>query len=284
MRASRGNQRPVGYQRWRNLLFLHWPMPLEALRPLVPRELEIDLFTGQAYVSLIPFLIDESRPIGVPRALATRLLETNLRTYVRAEDGEAGIYFFSLDASSLLAVAAARLLYGLPYFPAVMSMRSEDSRTVYASRRRGAHGARLDVTWSVGEPMGTAVAGTHDHFLIERYNLVGPRWSTCRRRCSAQRVFRRRPSCRSVTIHPRSMSTSSGLNGFAARRAQRDPEGDRLRAGRARAASGLAPRLTHSRARTAAQSSFMCIALMRVSPATTAESWGNHLGRDREHP
>ena len=171
MRASRGNQRPVGYQRWRNLLFLHWPMPLEALRPLVPRELEIDLFTGQAYVSLIPFLIDESRPIGVPRALATRLLETNLRTYVRAEDGEAGIYFFSLDASSLLAVAAARLLYGLPYFPAVMSMRSEDSRTVYASRRRGAHGAGLDVTWSVGEPMGTAVAGTHDHFLIERYHL-----------------------------------------------------------------------------------------------------------------
>ncbi len=144
MRASRGNQRPVGYQRWRNLLFVHWPMPLEALRPLVPRELEIDLFTGQAYVSLIPFLIDESRPIGVPPALATRLLETNLRTYVRAV---------------------------LPYFPAVMSMRSEDSRTVYASRRRGAHDARLDVTWSVGEPMGTAVAGTRDHFLIERYNL-----------------------------------------------------------------------------------------------------------------
>lgn len=172
MRAARVDRRPVGYQRWRNLLFVHWPMPLEALRPLVPRELEIDLFSGQAYVSLIPFLIDESRLISVPRALATRLLETNLRTYVRAEDGETGIYFFSLDASSLLAVAAARLLYGLPYFPAVMSMRSEGSRTVYASRRRGAQGARLDVRWSVGEPMGTAVAaGTRDHFLIERYNL-----------------------------------------------------------------------------------------------------------------
>src|SRR5438094_10148051 len=171
MRASRGNQRPVGYQRWRNLLFLHWPMPLEALRPLVPRELEIDLFTGQAYVSLIPFLIDESRPIGVPRALATRLLETNLRTYVRAEDGEAGIYFFSLDASSLLAVAAARLLYGLPYFPAVMSVRTDGTRTEYSSRRQGARDAQLDVDWVVGASVGSAPVGTRDHFLIERYNL-----------------------------------------------------------------------------------------------------------------
>ena len=70
---------------------------------------------------MIPFRIAESRPARAPRALATRFLEVNLRTYVRAADDEAGIYFFSLEASSLLAVAAARLLYGLPYFPAAMS-------------------------------------------------------------------------------------------------------------------------------------------------------------------
>ena len=79
---------------------------------------------------MIPFRIAESRPARAPRALATRFLEVNLRTYVRAADDEAGIYFFSLEASSLLAVAAARLLYGLPYFPAAMSTRSEGSRTV----------------------------------------------------------------------------------------------------------------------------------------------------------
>jgi hypothetical protein len=152
MRASRVDRRPVGHQRWRNLLFLHWPMPLEALRPLVPRELEIDLFTGQAYVSLIPFLIDESRPVGVPRALATRLLETNLRTYVRAEDGEAGIYFFSLDASSLLAVAAARLLYGLPYFPALPGRHVDAQRGL-------AHCVRVPKTRSARCPARRHVVG-----------------------------------------------------------------------------------------------------------------------------
>ena len=135
MDVAPDDRRPAGYQRWRDLLFLHWPMPRDVIRPLLPNGLEIDSLAGQAYVSLIPFVIAESRPARVPRALAARFLETNLRTYVRAPDGEPGIYFFSLEASSLLAVAAARLLYGLPYFPAAMSMRRDGADVEYVSHR-----------------------------------------------------------------------------------------------------------------------------------------------------
>src|SRR5207245_11258618 len=71
---------------------------------------------------------------GIPRVLATRFLKTNLRTYVRAADGEAGIYFFSLDASSLLAVSAARLLYGLPYFPASCPSERRASDGVFVAQ------------------------------------------------------------------------------------------------------------------------------------------------------
>jgi len=158
------------------MLFIHWPMPAAELRRLVPRQLELELYDGQAYVSLIPFIVEESRPRGVPRAMAMRFLETNLRTYVRAADGEAGIYFFSLDASSWLAASAARLLYGLPYFESVMSMRTEGTRTEYASRRHGAPDAQLDVDWVLGAPVGTAAAGSLDQFLIERYSLYVRRW------------------------------------------------------------------------------------------------------------
>src|SRR5215470_576300 len=129
--------RPAGRQSWRDLLFLHWPVPLDTLRPLVPRGLEIDSFAGESYVSLIPFEITESCPEGAPRAMATRFLETNVRTYVRGVDGERGVYFFSLEASSLLAVTAARLLFGLPYFHAAMRMRREGTEIEYASHRRG---------------------------------------------------------------------------------------------------------------------------------------------------
>jgi uncharacterized protein len=146
-------------------------MPAEAVRPLVPAGLDLDLLEGRAYVTLIPFAIPESRPVGVPPMLATRFLETNLRTYVRGADGERGIYFFSLEASSLVAVAGARLFYGLPYFLARMSMRRAGTRLTYNCRRVGDRAIGLDVVWSVGEPLGTAAAGTRDHFLVERYSL-----------------------------------------------------------------------------------------------------------------
>jgi uncharacterized protein len=146
-------------------------MPAEAVRPLVPAGLELDLLDGRAYIALIPFAIPESRPVGVPPMLATRFLETNLRTYVRGADGERGIYFFSLEASSLVAVAGARLLYGLPYFLARMATRKAGARVTYDSRRVGDRGIGLAVVWSVGEPVGTAAAGTRDHFLVERYSL-----------------------------------------------------------------------------------------------------------------
>ena len=164
-------RKPVGFQQWRDLLFLHWEMSPGVIRPLVPRRLELDLFDGRAYVTLIPFAIPESLPVRAPRVLSSDLLEVNLRTYVLGPDGEPGIYFWSLDASSPMAVAGARLLYGLPYFPAAMSMRRREGRVDYASKRRLGGPATLEVAWSVGTPIGVAAAGTRDHFLVERYSL-----------------------------------------------------------------------------------------------------------------
>jgi uncharacterized protein YqjF (DUF2071 family) len=162
-------RRPVGHQLWRDLLFVHWEAPEAALRALVPGDLEIDLCQGRGYVTVIPFRIPESRPARFPRALATGLLEINLRTYVRAPGGETGIYFFSLDASSVLAVTAARLLYGLPYYPATMSTASHGTRVSYASRRRLGGRADLDVEYAAGPFRPSAPAATLDLFLFDRF-------------------------------------------------------------------------------------------------------------------
>lgn len=168
-------------QRWRDLLFVHWVVPAERVRPLVPPALALDLHEGQAWITVIPFLIAESHPAWLPRALASAFLETNLRTYVRGPDGEPGIYFFSLEAASAPAVAAARLVYGLPYFLAAMCRRVDGQRIVYASRRRYGPPADLAITWAVGEPMGAVTPGSRDHFLVERYSLYVVRRSGLRR-------------------------------------------------------------------------------------------------------
>ena len=169
---------PVGRQLWRDLLFLHQPLPPDLIRPFLPRGLEVDTYDGSAWTTLIPFAVFDSRPVGAPRALAMDFLEINLRTYVRGPGGEAGIFFFSLEASSWLAVGGARLAYALPYFPAAMERRKEGNgaRVRYrSSRRAGGRGAGLEAVWLIEGPTAPAVPGSLDHFLIERYVLFASR-------------------------------------------------------------------------------------------------------------
>src|SRR5262249_27776428 len=100
-------------------------------------------------------------------------LETNVRTYVRGVDGEPGVYFFSLEASSLLAVTAARLLFGLPYFHAAMRMRREGTEIEDASHRHGGRGATVEVAWSIGDDAAVSDAGPQHSFLREGCRPAG---------------------------------------------------------------------------------------------------------------
>src|SRR5690349_2579316 len=96
--------------RWHEVLFLHWPVRREVLRPLIPRELELDIFDGWSWIAVVPFRMSGVRPRYVPAPMA--FAELNVRTYVKAR-GRSGVWLFSLDAASRLAVPAARWL-GLP--------------------------------------------------------------------------------------------------------------------------------------------------------------------------
>ncbi len=161
----------VGFQRWRDLLFLHWPVPIEVLRPLVPVQLGIDTFEGVAYVGLVPFWMIGVRPWWAPERVAFRFLETNVRTYVHVDGLDPGVYFFSLEAASRVAVAVARAQFGLPYFWASMRMRRAGQRIEYRTRRLLGGHARSQVTFEPGEHLGASAPGTLEHFLIERYYL-----------------------------------------------------------------------------------------------------------------
>ncbi len=163
--------RARGYQRWRNLAFFHWVVPSSLVRALVPRELEIDEFEGKTYVGLVPFLMQGVRPAWVPEAMAFEFLETNVRCYVHVDGGDPGVYFFSLDAASRIAVATARTVWGLPYHYSDMTLRQDGPGIHYTVRRRSEPNARLDVTWRSGELLGASEPGTLEHFLFERYLL-----------------------------------------------------------------------------------------------------------------
>jgi uncharacterized protein YqjF (DUF2071 family) len=167
--------------RWRELLFLHWPVPAQVLEPLLPPELEVDSFEGQVYIGLVPFLMRDARPRFLPdiglRHLTDDFAEINVRTYVRHRGGSPGVWFFSLDAASLPAVIAARLWFKLPYFWARMHTRSAGR---YCSRRLWPNPkparCRLKYLLRDEEPR-VSEPGSLEEFLVERYLLYSRRGS-----------------------------------------------------------------------------------------------------------
>jgi uncharacterized protein YqjF (DUF2071 family) len=164
----------AGYQRWRSLLFMHWPIDADSLREVIPKSLELDLYNGQAYVGVVPFAMEGVRPHWWPEAWAFRFLETNVRTYV-LHNGRPGVYFLSLDASSRLAVEAARLGWGLPYFYSAMSMEEQNGLVTYRTRRKGS-AAEHRVRYRLGAHLGPSSPGSLEHFFLERYLLFVERY------------------------------------------------------------------------------------------------------------
>ena len=162
--------------RWRELLFAHWAVDAASLRPLIPEPLQIDTFDGWAYVGVVPFGMEDTAPRGLPGLpYLSAFPEVNLRTYVRIGD-VGGVWFFSLDAGSRLAVEGARLGFHLPYFHARMSIEHDGAWIHYRSERRDGRGrpARLDVRYRPTGPVQPAAPGSLDAFLTDRLRLFAP--------------------------------------------------------------------------------------------------------------
>jgi uncharacterized protein YqjF (DUF2071 family) len=158
-------------QRWNNLLFMHWPVQTGIVRALVPRSIDLDLHSGTAWVTITPFYLDHLRARWLPTMpWGSEFAELNVRTYVSI-DGKPGVYFFSLDASSALAVMGARAMFNLPYFRAEMTAAARpDGAVDYQTRRIGAE-ARFEASYAPEGQATFAAPGSLDHWLTERYCL-----------------------------------------------------------------------------------------------------------------
>ena len=166
--------KPVFVADWTDALFVHYAVDPAALRPLVPRPLDLDVRDGNAFISLVAFTQRRLRPRlgGRLTAFLSRPLAEhhflNVRSYVR-HAGEAGIYFLAEWIPNRLACLLGPRLYGLPYrlgkldyrrdaggFEAIVSSETQQLHFVAGFRR-------------TAEPS-RAERGTLDEFLVERYS------------------------------------------------------------------------------------------------------------------
>jgi uncharacterized protein len=159
--------------RWHDLLFMHWPVKSDVLRPYIPSALTIDTFEGSAWIGIVPFRMSDVAPRLVPPIpLFSAFPELNVRTYVTA-GGKPGVWFFSLDAANPVAVEGARDVFHLPYYNARMACEPVGENIHYASDRthRNAPPAVFHGHYRPTGPVYQSTPGTLESWLTDRYCL-----------------------------------------------------------------------------------------------------------------
>jgi uncharacterized protein len=159
-------------QGWQRLLFIHYRVSADSLARLIPEGLSVETFDRSAWLGVTPFQLTGLRAEGTPPLpWLSSFPELNVRTYL-TDGAKPGIWFFSLDAASAVAVRGARRFYHLPYFQANMQIKTNGDETLFFSDRTSDEGpARFRATYRPTGPRFQPNASSLEAFLTERYCL-----------------------------------------------------------------------------------------------------------------
>ena len=164
---------------WRDGLFCHWPVDPAALASHVPDELTLETWEGDAWLSVLPFVLTDVGPRGAPPLARTAVAELNVRTYVRYR-GDPGLFFFSIDLGSPLLAATVGRTTRLPVYHAHMRVSSGDEGVAFRSTRsqsgpgvRPGYNseeppARFDATYRPDGEVFSPEPDTLPYWLVER--------------------------------------------------------------------------------------------------------------------
>jgi uncharacterized protein YqjF (DUF2071 family) len=218
---DRPSLKPMYRQKWRDLLFLHFPMDPAELRHLVPEQLDLDLYPDQrgrvsAWIGVVPFRMEGIRPNWAPSVpWVSAFPETNVRTYVHRAGRDPGVYFLSLDAARWIACKIARRQFGLLYWHARMSVVREKEMIRYTCDRiegDGSGSASLEACATFGPSAGIAEPRSADFWFLERYILYAQRDAEIVK----GRVWHRPYPMRGAKLEScnQSLTTAAGLPNF----------------------------------------------------------------------
>ncbi|MDR3403698.1 MAG: DUF2071 domain-containing protein [Chthoniobacter sp.] len=154
---------------WRSLLMLNYAIDPAVLRPLVPQDVELDLWQGQALVSMVGFLFLDTRVLGVPIPFHRNFEEVNLRFYVRRQAPEGwrrGVTFVREIVPRWAIASLARVLYNEPYLACPMRHQLSPGRCEYAWHFGGRWNAMRAEFAGEPAPLGE---GSAEEFIFEHY-------------------------------------------------------------------------------------------------------------------
>jgi len=152
------------YQEWNNAIFLHWQVELTELEKFVPKDLEIDLFEGNPWISVVAFTMENIRPKNLPPfPPISDFDEINIRTYVKSNN-KTGVYFLSIEGGTSLSCKIAKGISELPY----RYSKIERTENHYESSN-SEFNDKLDIEFTIGKELNEKTE--LDKWLTERYAL-----------------------------------------------------------------------------------------------------------------
>lgn len=181
---------------WRNLIMINYEVPPALLQPYLPKGVELDLFEGKAYVSLVAFHFLNTKVAGIGFPFHKNFEEVNLRFYVKYKEANVwkrGVVFISEIVPRHMIVWVARIFYREKYTYAPMrsSVDEQAIRTLHFAWGKSMKHAIRVRTESATQPL---QKGSKEEFIFEHYwgytslpgNITGeyrvehPSWNTYR--------------------------------------------------------------------------------------------------------
>ena len=152
---------------WHHLLLANYQVDPDLLQTFVPEQTSIDPFEGKVYLSLVAFMFEQTRVLGVPIPGYRCFEEVNLRFYVTPDKDPSirAVTFIREIVPKPVIPLIANSLFHENYIAMPMDHTIGDSEIAYAWGPQKEHtiSATIPANLSLSEP------GSMNEFITEHY-------------------------------------------------------------------------------------------------------------------
>lgn len=158
---------------WKNLIMANYIIDPAVLKPYIPYKTELDLFNGNAYVSLVGFMFMETRLLGFKIPFHVNFEEVNLRFYVKHNDNgiwKRGTVFIKEIVPKAAISLIANAVYHEKYDTKKMRHMTTETNNEISLNYQWKHKNKWNnIEASVEKPSQAMISGSEEEFIAEHY-------------------------------------------------------------------------------------------------------------------
>ena len=158
---------------WNNLIMANYVIDPKILEPYLPPKTELDFFNGVCYVSVIGFMFEKTKILGLSFPFHVNFEEVNLRFYVRVKHGNGwkrGAVFIKEIVPKFAITLVANTLYREKYVTLPMRHFHNESENEinlgYHWKFKGVWNKLEATTEKTTSPL---IQGSKEQFIAEHY-------------------------------------------------------------------------------------------------------------------